>query len=359
MPGAVTLTAGAAHKDSMNLNDERWLVRYEALADCVEERGRFPRRTVDSERSLYMWLNDQRRFHRAGTLARHRAERLAVIPGALIEKRRNRIEELADFYARNGRLPKTTSPDPEEANLAVYMVQGLRTSIRRGTISSERLARVKQIPGAADVRPVPDQDAMVGKLEAWVAENGRMPVRTVVSGSEENRLCDWVRNTCAGDPETKTERRRRRHLAVEAIAAAVPPPVPAESLHLDGIEAFCTEHGHLPRNIDDEEAMAVRLAVLRRRYEDGELDRFTSERVKRVLRYPNRIDFLWAANLKAMKIFVAENGGLPTSPSQGRLYTWLTVQRRSWRDGSITDERIVKLCAVPGILPPEAGAWAA
>lgn len=352
------MTGSAAHRDSMNINDERWLVRYEALADCVESSGRFPRRNVDGERSLYMWLNDQRRFHRAGTLPRHRAERLEAIPGALIEKRRSRIEELADFHDRTGRLPKTTSPDPAEANLAIYMVQGLRTSIRRGTISAERLARAKQIPGAADVRPVPDQDAMVGKLSAWVAENGRMPVRTVVSGSEENRLCDWVRNTCAGDADTKTERRRSRHLAVEAIAAAVPPRAPAESRHLDAIEAFCAERGHLPRNTD-EEGLAVRLSALRRRYEDGELDRFTSERVKRVLRYPNRIDFLWAANLKAMKVFVAENGGLPTSPAQGRLYTWLTVQRRSWRDGSITDERIGKLCAIPGILPPEAGAWAA
>lgn len=354
MPGHVTCGAQAAHETGMSENDPRWMARYEDLVRCRERTGRLPRRAVESERLLESWMNEQRRFHRSGTLPAHREEKLRLIPGVLLERRRDRLVELAEFHAAHGRLPRTTAKDPAEARLAKYLVQGLRSSIRQGTISADRLERARLIPGAADIRLVPDQDAMLEKLRGWVDRHGMMPVNSVSAGPEEVKLAVWAANTSAGDPEAKSPRRRERHLAVAALQAVRPVKVPASVGHLDGLERFCAEAGHLPRGTGDEKHLAFRLADLVRLNESGALDRFTAERLRRVLRYPSWNDYQWEASLKALKSFTAANGSLPSNPSHGRIYTWLTVQRRTWRRGSMPDSRIELLAEIPGVLPVQA-----
>lgn len=359
MPGHVTAGPQAAHDADMKANDARWLARYEDLVRCRERTGRLPRRSVESERGLESWMNEQRRFHRAGTLSADRAEKLGKIPGVLLERRRDRLDELAEFHAAHGRLPRTTAKDPSEARLGKYLVQGLRSSIRQGNISAHRLERARQIPGATDIRVVPDQDAMLEKLHDWVEKHGTMPLNSVSAEPDEVKLAVWAANTSAGDPDAKTPRRRERHLAVQALQASLPAKVPASVGHLDDIERFCAENGHLPRGTGDEKPLNFRLGDLVRLNESGGLDRFTAERLRRVLRYPSWNDYQWEASLKALKSFTAANGALPSNPAHGRIYTWLTVQRRSWRRGSMSDARVEMLAEIPGVLPVETGLAAA
>lgn len=359
MPGEVNGGNHAAHEAGMNAKDGRWMARYEDLVRCRERTGRLPRRAVASEHALESWMNEQRRFHRAGTLSKDREAKLRAVPGVLLERRRDRLDELAEFHAAHNRLPRTTAKDPAEARLAKYLVQGLRSSIRQGTISAARMERARMIPGATDIRVIPDQDQMLDKLRAWVAEHGSMPVNSVLAGPDEVKLAVWAANNCAGEPEEKTPRRRERHLAVRALQASLPVRLPASVAHLDELERFCSGSGHLPRGTGNEKTLSFRLADLVRLNESGALDRFTAERLRRVLRYPSWNDFQWEANLRSLKSFASANGTLPSSPAHGRIYTWLTVQRRSWRRGSMPDARAAALAEIRGVLPVGAGLAAA
>lgn len=331
----------------MGNNDDRWRARLDRLTAWIDTHGAFPRRTAGEERSLCLWLAEQRRFDRAGTLTDSRRRELAEIPGALLQRIPDRLGQLAEFHAGHGRLPKTTSPDPAERSLGFYLVHNLRVSIRTGRISAERLARARAIPGVTSLRPVPDQLQMLDQLRAYVAEHGHLPVRSTRNTDGERRLSDWVRNNLAGDPETKSAARRERHLAIQSVAAAA---VPRSASKLTDIEAYCAAHGHLPSKSADQRLNSA-LASCRRRQAEGRLDQVSAQRLKRILRYPSLPEHRWAGNLEQIRLFVNEHGRLPTGPADGRIYTWLAVQRRENRRGSLSDERAGLLAGIPGILP--------
>lgn len=331
----------------MGINDDRWHARLDRLTAWIDTHGDFPRRTDGEERSLCLWLAEQRRFDRAGTLGGNRRRLLAEIPGALLERAPDRLGQLADFHAEHGRLPRTTGTDPQERALGAYLVHNLRVSIKTGRINSERLDRARAIPGVTELRPVPDQLEMLKELRSYVADRGHLPVRSGRNTEAERRLSDWVRNNLTGDPREKSPARRERHLAIQAVADSA---VPRSSSKLADIEAFCAEHGHLPSRSEDQ-SLGAALAVCRRKCADGLLDQVSAQRLKRILRYPTLSEHRWMDNLEEIKGFVADHGRLPTGPADGRIYTWLAVQRRENRRGNLDAGRTGLLLEVPGILP--------
>lgn len=331
----------------MGINEDRWRARLDRLTAWIDSHGRFPRRTAGEERSLCLWLAEQRRFDRAGTLDPARRLQLARIPGALLERTPDRLDQLATFHAEHGRLPRTTAADPKERSLAAYLVHNLRTSIKTGRINPERLARARAIPGATSLRLVPDQEQMLHMLRAYVAERGHLPVRSPRNTESERRLGDWVRNNISGNPEEKSPARRERHLAIVEIAGTA---IPRGSSKLADIEAFCASHGHRPARSEDQ-VLGSALAACRRRHAAGDLDQVSAQRLKRILRYPTLSGHRWLGNLEEIKAFVAGNGRLPTGPADGRIYTWLAIQRRECRKGTLDPVRAELLAAVPGILP--------
>lgn len=342
----------------MRHNNERWMTRLASVASWIEATGSLPRRTSGEELSLYLWIADQRRFHRARTLDPVRAAHLQGITGLLRGPVIDRLGQLAEFQSQHGRLPKTTASDDHERGLGIYLVQALRTSIRRGTITRPRLERALQIPGVAEINTVPDQHRMLARLREHVRANGHLPVRGDGRSAGEVQLAHWMRNNLTGDPGLKSPARRRRHLAIQSIVdSAVPAPGPAA--RIDELEAFCQAAGHLPSRQGAEASLSAVLASCIRRRDAGRLDKFTLRRLERILRHPSKVDYRWSRNLEELKQFHRLNGHLPTSTSHGRIYTWLLVQRRSWREGVMAAARTELLSAVPGALPVEAHGAAA
>lgn len=208
--------------------NKNWETRCAELAAWAKDHdGRPP--TVNSgnkdERSLYNWLSAARRRVASGTQTAARTALLETSISAFRPASRtgSRIEQIAAFQARTGRLPKSTAPrGTEERDLATVLIQGIRPRLRKGLLKPEHVEALGRIPGAAEIRLVPDQDGTLEELTAYAEARGHLPPLGGCGTADENRLADWWRNNTRGDVEAKTPRLQERHRALLALEAAYP-----------------------------------------------------------------------------------------------------------------------------------------
>lgn len=266
------------------------------------------------------------------------------------------LELLAAFERRNGRLPKSTATDPEEKRLAGFMLVTLRQQSRHGTLAPALRERAALIPGALDFEPREDQDDLLEELADFVAGHGhrpRHPGKKVPA--RELTLRYWVNNHAAGDPASKGPRQRARHEAIEAILAPVPSYAAKQfNDRLAAAEQFVEDHGHRP---------PVKETVWLSHYLKGEFDLdtaggprsrrdvFTAARLRAVLDAPSSLEHRWDTTFEDLIRFTEIHGALPVRREQGPLYTWLTIQRREYRRGTLDPEREATLRTLAGVLP--------
>ncbi|MTD17498.1 hypothetical protein GIS00_26575 [Nakamurella sp. YIM 132087] len=153
-------------------NEQFWTARLTHLRAFVDEHGRMPRRTPTTpsqERSLSVWLANQRRYLAAGHLAPHREEQLDIllpawrystslpVPGqrtdelAVLTARLIRREarwadsltQLVSFIHTQGRLPRSTADDRGERRLADWL-HTQRRNHRKGLLQQGRRHQLDQ-----------------------------------------------------------------------------------------------------------------------------------------------------------------------------------------------------------------------
>jgi hypothetical protein len=308
-----------------------------------------------------------RRQVRAGQRTAAEAERLeSVITGvAFAVSTTARIQMIADFHARHGRLPLSTAPaGSEERELADALIQGIRPRLARGTIRAEDLAALSRIPGAAVVRTVPDQDDTLAEMTAYVESHGHLPPKGGSGTPDENRLATWWRNNTRGTPESKTPGLRARHEALLELEANYPSKADAIFVtNLRQAEAFVAATGHLPSTGSKASAEERRLAGWLARYlaaEPVDLPEELQIRLRALAAAPTRVELEWDANLAAVANYAASHAGrLPSNWHEDPLFSWLTVQRRAYRRGKMSEARLQKLLTVPGVITSALAAAAA
>lgn len=267
------------------------------------------------------------------------------------------LELLAAFERQHGRLPMSTATEPEEKRLAGFMLVTLRQQSRHGTLAPALRERAALIPGALDFEPREDQDDVLEELAAFVAEHGhrpRHPGKKVPP--RELTLRYWVNNHTVGDPAAKGTRQRARHLAIEAILAPAPSYAAKQfNDRLAAAERFIEDHGHRP---------PVNDTMWLSHYLKGEFpldttggprsrrDVFTAARLRAVLDARSPLEYRWDTTFEDLVRFTEVHGGLPVRREQGPLYTWLTVQRRDYRAGKLSDDRAEKLIDLGAIRLP-------
>lgn len=349
-----------------------WKERCAELARWVESNGRTPSQLSDDpiERSCYNWLTTNRKRLKSGLLTEEQARLFKDLP--VPEHSRNtiddRLNELEDFYTKHGRLPLTTSVEPVEKSLATYLVGNLRRKIRQGTLDKALLARARAIPGADEIGIIPDQDATLEELSAYAAQHGHMPPFRQPDRTQEARLSSWVRNNTRGKPQDKSPALRARHEAILALMARYPGASEAEregrprrrELQLRDLESFVKEHGHLPVSTRDVDEATRRLAaavdMFRRDMDAGKLGPADEIRVKTVLDHPSHRDYEWQASFEALVQYAAAHDGrLPGTWAEGKLFSWLTFQRRHYRKGMLSPQRLEKLLTIDGVIPGRTG----
>lgn len=263
------------------------------------------------------------------------------------------LECLAAFQVEHGRLPKTTAQDPEEKRLASFLFCTIRPQERRGTLRGDLRGRAAQIPGALVCRTV---DGTLAELTEFLRVNGHQPRHSRTGITEhEMRLRRWIDNNTVGDPAAKSPALRARHEAVVDVLRLAPGyGVKLFEERLAVAEQYVKEHGHRPPRSDMSWLSNYLQGIFPLDKHSGPRCRrneLSAARLKAVLAAPGAQEYRWHQQLQDLRRYVEANGGLPTDWSQDPIYSWLAVQRRACRRGTLSPDREVLLRTVPGILP--------
>ncbi|ACL42265.1 helicase-associated (plasmid) [Pseudarthrobacter chlorophenolicus A6] len=266
------------------------------------------------------------------------------------------LEELDRFQQAHGRLPKSNATDPAEKYLANFLFTTLRQKERRGTLKPELRERAAGIPGALKLDTHPDQDALLDELRDFIQVNGYAP-RHSRKGvpAREVQLRAWVSNNLYLDPARKSPRLRARHEAISALLATAPSY--AEKDLDDRIalaEEFVRENGYRPSS----RAMSWLKDYVHGTYHlDGpfgtgsRLNDIRAARIKAILAYPSIVEYSWNRNFDQLKDYASRHDGALPGNWSHPLFSWLTVQRRQYRRGRLSPERVSTLRTLPGVLP--------
>lgn len=115
-----------------------WWARYRRVEQIANRLGRLPRLSDGIDPADVGWPANQRR---ATTLTAEQRTALEALPGwspqPLADAWETRAEELRQFVAANGRVPRVRGDLPGESALAHWQSRQ-RTAERNGTLSDER-----------------------------------------------------------------------------------------------------------------------------------------------------------------------------------------------------------------------------
>lgn len=342
----------------IEVRDAEWDATFNELEEFATHHGRLPSQMGGpDQKRLYAWVGTQRAVFNEGKLRRKRFRRLSSIPGALEPTNgtmEDRLQELDTFFQEHGRLPrKSNQADEPELRLAGFLIHQLRPAIRNETLHDELLARAQQIPGVADIRLVLDQEMILEQLTRYAQEHGHLPPRSG-GNSEEQRLAAWMANNSRGVAEAKTPNLRARHEAILALVERFPNKMAANfEQSLINAEEFVIKNGHRPSTGN---AGANWLAGARKQLDDGTLSESQKDRLRAVLGAPSKLDYEWEQNFLQLRQYASSHDGrLPGTWGEGKVFSWLTVQRRQFRAGKLSAGRLAKLLTIEGVIPQTTG----
>lgn len=328
-----------------------WDERCAKLSSWIEKHGRQPSQlsTDKDERSLYSWLGSQRQKLRNGELSASQAEALTSSFPSPYKTIEVRLAELEAFHAEHGRLPsESTTADESELQLASYLIHRLRPMHRKGQIAPDMVERLRLVPGSLDIRSIEDQDDVLRELDEYAQAAGHLPPLGGSGTPQENRLASWMRNNTRGSAMEKTDRLRDRHIAILAIIDKYPTRSEAlEEGRLQELAAFIAKHGCQP-------SISPRSSTAERGLASWFTQHQTSPdpRMKAALEAPTKVDAEWQSNFEALANYAAAHDGrLPGNWHEGRIFSWLTIQRREYRRGKLAAERLEKLLTIDGVIP--------
>lgn len=252
---------------------------------------------------------------------------------------RRRVEEiLADLepwqvmYERllEYRLTQNDWPSATEGKLGLWC-HTQRMSKKRGILPQERQEQLDAIGFAWE-----QQDSywslQYEELKAFYAREGRWPKRG------DGALGTWC--------NTQRQARKRGRLTKERIRRLdalgfIWDYDLDEQWHRQYVllEVFVTSHGRFPKATEG--TLGNWCVTQRKRRRLGELE---GERVKllEALGFPWSAENVWTENFNRLKAFHAAEARWPSS-REGRLGSWCFVQKRLYRQGKLSAERVKKL----------------
>lgn len=330
---------------------QSWDDRIAELTAFIETNGRPPSRLGTPEaRSLQAWLTAQRRSLRSGSLSKSQAEAITKLcPAFPLRPFEASVAELEEFHANHGRLPRNSkTADVHEHRMATFLIQQVRTMFRKGLLGPEMMDRLGRVPGALEVRIVQDQESILQELTGYSKTHGHLPPLGGSGNADENRLASWMRNNTRGSALEKHGKLRDRHIAILAIIDRYPKRSEAlEEGRMKELEAFVRKNGHRPSFARTCTPTEQKLAIWLRTHETS-----TDPRMVAAAKAPSRTDVEWQANFTLLSRYASSHDGrLPTGWPEGRIFSWLTIQRREYRRGKMSAARLEKLLTIDGVIP--------
>lgn len=252
---------------------------------------------------------------------------------------RQRVEEiLADLepwqvmYERllDYRLTEDDWPSATDGKLGLWC-HTQRMSKKRGTLSVERVEQLDAI-GFAWEQQDSHWSLQYDRLKSFYVREGRWPKRG------EGALGTWC--------NTQRQARKRGRLTKERIRRLdalgfIWDYDLDEQWHRQYVllEAFVTTHDRFPKAAEG--SLGSWCVTQRKMRRQGELE---GERVRllEALGFPWSAENVWTEHFNRLKAFHATEGRWPGS-REGRLGSWCFVQKRLYRQGKLSDERVRKL----------------
>jgi superfamily II DNA or RNA helicase len=335
---------------------EYWPENFAALEAFVAREGhaRVPAGHIEEGIPLGNWVANQRAFHRRGTLSPRRVALLEAMPrwswrytGDLWDEK---FAALEAFVAREGhaRVPNT---HVEKGVLLGRWVNSHRVAYQEGRLSPPRIARLEALRGWTwDDRSQAWEDSFAA-LEAFVAREGHARVpRDQIEGGVN--LGFWVTN----------QRARKPRLSASQIARLDALPGWTWDARTQmwedsfaALEAFVAREGHA-RVPQTHVEQGIRLGefVGSQRAKRG--SGLSASRVTRLEAVPgwtwDARTQMWEDTFAALEAFVAREGHARVPRDQIEdgiaLGSWVGSQRRAYKQGRLSEDRIARLEALRG-----------
>lgn len=226
---------------------EMWMRRVEEYREWYEKFGRKPSpKSLDPiEKKIAIWANNQHTQKNKGILPDMRTAILTKIPGWIwITKRtfKRAVKEWHDMYAILGRMPKITSPDPIEKNIAVW-AHNQRSLKMSGNLSNERISILTTTPGWSWSSRT-KFNIMIEECRKWYEKFNRSP-STISPDLFEKRIGQWV--------SSQRQLKQNGELSDERIAALS--AINGWKWHenkpfdimLNSVLSWYNQFGHMPR----------------------------------------------------------------------------------------------------------------
>ncbi len=321
-----------------------------------EGHARVPGSHIEDGYRLGQWVGVQRRGYRQGRLSGERVVRLEVLPGwawdPIETEWENGFSQLERFATREGHA-RVPARYVEDAYRLGQWVTKQRMTYRKGQLSGERIERLQALPGWAWDPMDTAWDEGFAHLERFAAREGdaRVPARYVEDGY---RLGQWVTVQRRHSADQLPSERSTR---LEAVPGWDWDPLDTDwDEGFAHLERFATREGHarVPgSHIEDGYRLGQWVSAQRRRHGQG---RLSGERVVRLEAVPgwawDPLDADWDEGFAHLERFATREGHARVAGSHiedgYRLGQWVGVQRRGYRKGRLSGERVVRLEALPG-----------
>jgi hypothetical protein len=292
-----------------------------------------------------------------------------------------RLAQLRQFITEHGKMPSQSEHFLGERQLAIWCVHR-RQEYKRGTLSAERIAAIKQVPTWSwefRARRLLGRNYAEGfalqfeRLREYAGKNGHLPSQKdpdpevrALGSFVNNRRGDYRRGALAADRIAAFEQQIPGWEWAEFTKRARVGVHQEENfqLQLGKVAAFRAANGHLPRQEgnDEEERQLGQWCMSRKtEYKAGVL---SPERAAACLRIPGwkwkqqncrqrdadpDVDF--AQMLERVKAYVAAEDKLPSQSSPDaeikQLGQWCMSRRRDKKAGRLSDARKAACMTVP------------
>jgi superfamily II DNA or RNA helicase len=321
-----------------NTKEAQWERNFREFQDYIQRNGRPPSQSC----AVGVWANSQRQYYGSGNLSPDRIRRLEEI-GFEWRVKDARWDEaylqVQEFAALHGYPPGRGDPGG-------VWVNNQRRLYRKGalSVSPERIRRLEELDGWAWNVSDAKWEEMYGRVVEFIKHNGRLPTLRPSDGD----VGQWVANQRVAYRRGRLDSDRVERLEKLDGWAWHTDDAKWEKTY-NQVAEFIKHNKRLPRMpFESENERELYGWVTKQRSNYGKLDPARAERLEKLPGWTwDAHEAKWAEMYSRAAEFIKHNGRLPIQ-SEGQLGKWVSHQRRFYRKGILSADRIERLEKLSG-----------
>lgn len=341
-----------------NTRKTKWHQMYALATNYYKEYGNLlvPDSFITSSGdNLGGWIRNQRANYKRGTLPVERQELLEAIGmvwDVLKYEWRYMYDLAANYFSKHGSLtPRSDYETPSGDKLGLWLAVQ-RQRYKDNMIPPEQQELLESI-GMVWNAIEGEWLRMFSVMKSYLSEHGGLNIPATYVTSQGDNLGSWVVYQRQSYREGSISAEHRDKL--EALGFIWSPLDDSWNQMYNAAENYFKEHGDLyvPDNLVDSRGRNLRnwLVLQRQKYKDGKLSAIQIEKLEIIGMAWNIHTAKWNQMYKAAADFYAEHGHLIVPKSHqtslgDNLGQWIRTQRKSYKDGNLSSERISKLEAI-------------